>query len=57
MSGATTLTTNSHNAGISLPQSILNRIDALKHPDIPRSRFVLRILEAALIEREVAKDY
>jgi metal-responsive CopG/Arc/MetJ family transcriptional regulator len=40
------------NSGISLPKTVMARIDSVKHPDIPRSKFVLRILEAALIQKE-----
>jgi hypothetical protein len=44
---------DNRNSGISLPKAIMARIDAVKHPDIPRSKFVLRILEAALIQKEM----
>jgi hypothetical protein len=40
------------NSGISLSKAVMARIDAVKHPDIPRSKFVLRILEAALMQQE-----
>jgi hypothetical protein len=43
---------DNRNSGISLPKAIMARIDAVKHPDIPRSKFVLRILEAALLQQE-----
>jgi hypothetical protein len=43
---------DNQNSGISLPKAIMARIDAVKHPDIPRSKFVLRILEAALMQQE-----
>jgi hypothetical protein len=43
---------DNRNSGISLPRTAIARIDAVKHPDIPRSKFVLRILETALIEKE-----
>lgn len=43
---------DNRNSGISLPRAMMARIDAVKHPDVPRSKFVLRILEAALIQKE-----
>lgn len=43
---------DNRNSGISLPKVVMARIDAVKHPDIPRSRFVSRILEAALVQLE-----
>jgi hypothetical protein len=44
---------DNQNSGISLPKAVMARIDAVKHPDIPRSKFVLRILEVALIQKEM----
>ena len=43
---------DNRNSGISLPKLVMARVDAVKHPDIPRSRFVSRILEAALVQLE-----
>lgn len=43
---------DNRNSGISLPKAVMARIDAVKHPDIPRSKFVLRILEAAIMQQE-----
>ena len=43
---------NNRNSGISLPKAFIAKIDAVKHPDVPRSKFVLRILEAALMQQE-----
>jgi hypothetical protein len=43
---------DSCNSGISLPKAVMARIDSVKHPDIPRSKWVLRVLEAALMRKE-----
>jgi hypothetical protein len=53
MSNSVSLTKGQNrNSGISLPKAVVARIDAVKHPDIPRSKFVLHILEAALLQQE-----
>jgi hypothetical protein len=43
---------DNRNSGISLSKAVIERIDAIKHPDIPRSRWVLRVLEAELAQQE-----
>jgi metal-responsive CopG/Arc/MetJ family transcriptional regulator len=51
MSNSTRMTT----VGVSIPRKVLSELDNLRG-DITRSKFLLRIIEAKISEREIIKN-